>query len=553
MERGHIVEVRIEDMSSEGQGIGRADGLVIFVPHTVVGDVARVRLTRVKKRFAFSKLEEILEPSETRTDMEPCSGRANGCGGCSFFPMEYQAQLAVKENQIREKLRRLAEIDEPPLAPIIGMEENDNDGMGCFRYRNKAGFPVSTGGIITRKGGIVENLGEPAVGFYRAKSHEVVDAPECYLQSGAAMAAAAALRQFMIEDNITGWDPRWEKGLMKQLIVKTGFHTGEVMVILTINGKGIPNMQKLAEMLDDAIYEAGYSLESIVLRNLKGEDTVAAGKNVIRDQIGDLSFEISPASFYQVNPVQTERLYNKVREYCGFAAKDGAQASGDVGAAGESEIVGTVGGDGELGISQAAGSAEGFQSAGEKPVILDLYCGVGTIGLYCADEAEQVVGIEIVKDAVLDANRNAVVNGIVNARYICGKAEEILPLYAGQGAAAHKADKSKNSKENKGDKASEPGTDASLKVDPQLAEAVKRAKIAILDPPRAGCRPELLEAVIALGVERIVYVSCDPATLARDIKFLGERGYALQEATPVDMFPHTAEVETVVLLSKVQN
>lgn len=519
MVRGDIVEVQIEDMSSEGQGIGRADGLVIFVPHTVVGDVAKVSLTKVKKRFAFSKLKEILEPSPDRTDMEPCGGRAEGCGGCSFFPMEYGAQLAVKENQIREKLRRLAEIDEPPLAPIIGMEADDNDGMGCFRYRNKAGFPVSTGGIITRKGGIVENLGEPAVGFYRAKSHEVVDAPECYLQSGAAMAAAAALRQFMIEDNITGWDPKWEKGLMKQLIVKTGFHTGEVMVILTINGKGVPNMQKLAEMLDDAIYEAGYSLESIVLRNLKGEDTVAAGKNVIRDQIGDLTFEISPASFYQVNPVQTERLYNKVRDYCGFAAKDDAEASGDA------------------------------EAAGEKPVILDLYCGVGTIGLYCADEAEQVIGIEIVKDAVLDANRNAVVNGIVNARYICGKAEEILPLYAGQGATARKPDKSKNGKaENKGGKASGSDSEASPKADPQMMEAVKRAKIAILDPPRAGCRPELLEAVIALGVERIVYVSCDPATLARDIKFLSEHGYALQEATPVDMFPHTAEVEVVSCL-----
>ncbi len=485
MKRGDIAEVRIEDMSSEGQGIGRADGLVIFVPGSVVGDVARVRLTKVKKRFAFSRLEEILEPSADRTDIKPCGSMAEGCGGCSFFPMEYKAQLMVKENQIREKFRRLADIKEPPVAPIIGMREDDNDGMGCFRYRNKAGFPVSTGGIITRKGGIVENLGEPAVGFYRAKSHDVVDAPECYLQSGAAMAAAAALRQFMIEDNITGWDPKWEKGLMKQLIVKTGFRTGEVMVILTINGKGIPNMQKLAEMLDDAIYEAGYSLESIVLRNMKGEDTVAAGKNVIRDQIGDLIFEISPASFYQVNPVQAERLYNKVREYIGKS-----------------------------------------QDAGEKPVILDLYCGVGTIGLYCADEAEQVIGIEIVKDAVLDANRNAVVNGIVNARYICGKAEEILPFYA---------------------------DDASPKDDQQLADAVKRAKIAILDPPRAGCRPELLEALIALDIERIVYVSCDPATLARDVKFLKENGYVLQEATPVDMFPHTAEVETVCLLSKLSN
>ena len=181
---------------------------------------------------------------------------------------------------------------------------------------------------------------------------------------------------------------------------------------------------------------------------------------------------------------------------------------------------------------------EALQESGEKPVILDLYCGVGTIGLYCADEAEQIIGIEIVKDAVLDANRNAVVNGIVNARYICGKAEEILPLYAGQKKDAGRTAIQKE--------------DPSVKTDPNLAEAISRASIAILDPPRAGCRPELLEAVIDLGVERIVYVSCDPATLARDIKFLGEHGYNLQEATPVDMFPHTAEVETVCLLSQLK-
>ena len=181
---------------------------------------------------------------------------------------------------------------------------------------------------------------------------------------------------------------------------------------------------------------------------------------------------------------------------------------------------------------------EALQENGEKPVILDLYCGVGTIGLYCADEAEQIIGIEIVKDAVLDANRNAVVNGIVNARYICGKAEEILPLYAGQ---KKDAGRTANLKE-----------DPSVKTDPNLAEAISRARIAILDPPRAGCRPELLEAVIDLGAERIVYVSCDPATLARDIKFLGEHGYDLQEATPVDMFPHTAEVEVVSLLSRIK-
>lgn len=390
------------------------------------------------------------------------------------------------------------------IRPIIGMEPDDNDGMGCYRYRNKAQFPVSTGGIITRKGGLVENLGEPSVGFYRPKSHEVVDCGDCYLQSMAAMAAADALRTFMEEDNITAYDPKWDKGLIRHLIVKTAFATGEVMVILVINGKGIPNVSKLVEMLDDAIYEVGYSLESVVL-NLKkaegvkkarsereqmqamsgeimgDENIVVAGKNVIRDVFGDLEFEISPNSFYQVNPVQMKRLYDQVKAYCGV-------------------------------------------EKGEKPIILDLYCGVGTIGLYCADMAEAVVGIEIVKEAVIDANRNAVVNGIVNARYICGKAEELLPKYV----------------------AYEGGEE----LDPQIAAQIKNANIAILDPPRAGCRPELLEAVAKVGVDKIVYVSCDPATLARDIKLLGEMGYEFVEATPCDMFPGTSHVETVCLLSR---
>ncbi|MDO4746246.1 MAG: 23S rRNA (uracil(1939)-C(5))-methyltransferase RlmD [Bacillota bacterium] len=542
MEKGQIVEVKIEDMSHEGQGIGRADGLVVFVPKTVVGDVARAELTKVKKNYAFSRLVEIVEYSQDRDEEFDCEYFDKGCGGCPYGGIRYDAQLELKERQVREKLQRLAGIDSPCLRPIIGMEPDDNDGLGCYRYRNKAQFPVSTGGIITRKGGLVENLGEPSIGFYRAKSHEVVNCDDCYLQSMAAMAAADALRTFMEEDNITAYDPKWDKGLIRHLIVKTAFATGEVMVILVINGKGIPNASKLVEMLDDAIYEVGYSLESVVLNIKKSsgvkkartereqaqamsgeimgdENVVIAGKNVIRDVFGDLEFEISPNSFYQVNPVQMKRLYDKVKEYCG--------------------------GEGVLGGERL----EDERLAGEKPVILDLYCGVGTIGLYCADIAEAVVGIEIVKEAVIDANRNAVVNGIVNARYICGKAEELLPKYVayepmtdmGTNESAHiEMDKANLDPQN------------SSKLDPQIASWIKNAGIAILDPPRAGCRPELLEAVAAVGVNKIVYVSCDPATLARDIKLLGEMGYEFVEATPVDMFPGSSHVECVSLLQKVK-
>lgn len=513
MKKGMVVEVKIEDMSSEGQGIGKADGFVVFVPGTVVGDLVLAEMTKVKKNYGFSKLVEIIEPSPDRFDGFDCRYINEGCGGCQLGNLRYDAQLKLKEKQIRQKLQRIACIDDPKVRPIIGMEEDDNDGSGTFRYRNKAQFHVSTGGIITRKGGIVENLGEPAVGFFRPKSHSVVDCEDCYLQSPAAMAAADALRRFMDEDNITAWDPKWEKGLIRNLIVKTGFTTGEVMVIVVINGNGIPNVQKLIGMLDEAVYNAGYYLESVVLSIKKNDKTknssaggtdimgdknvVAAGSPVIKDNLGNLEFEISPASFYQVNPVQTKRLYDKVRDYCGLGQLENA--------------------DGQAGCGSFA----------EKPVILDLYCGVGSIGLYCADSAEAVIGIESVKEAVIDANRNAVVNGIVNARYVCGKAEEVLPAYVN-------------------------GSGEDESVDPQLAELVKNANIAILDPPRAGCKPQLLEAVAAAGVDRIVYVSCDPATMARDTKILNGLGYEFKEATPVDMFPWTGNCEVVAWLEKVK-
>ena len=478
-EKGQICEIEIIDISDQGQGIGRSEGMAVFVKNAVVGDIVRVELTKVKKNYAFAKLLEIVEPSEYRIEPLCQDGFSQGCGGCSLARLDYEGQLELKQKQVYDKLTRLGGLENPVVNDIIGMDEP-------FFYRNKAQFPVSTGGIITRKGGIMENLGEPAVGFYKPRSHEVVNCYECMLQSPAAMAAAEALRQFMEEDNITAWDERWEKGLMRHLIVKTAFGTGEVMVVLVINGKGIPNASKLIEMLDDAVYEAGFSLESVVVNvnkkktsEIMGDECIPiAGKQTINEVVGDLTFEISPMSFYQVNPVQMKELYDKALEY---AALTGTET------------------------------------------VLDLYCGIGTIGLYCAKDAGKIVGIEVVKNAVIDANRNAVINGIVNARYVCGKAEEEMPRL--------------------------------LRVDDpddEIANAVKSADVVILDPPRAGCRPELLDAVVEVAPERIVYISCDPATLARDIKMLGEKGYEFVEATPVDMFPWTGHCEVVSLLVKAE-
>lgn len=456
IEKGQNYELKIEDMSTEGKGIGRIEGMAVFVDGAVVGDVIKAELTKLKKNYAFGRLTEILEPSDQR--VEPACSCAEDCGGCSLQAMSYESQLSWKQKMVADKLSRIGGIENPLVHGTIGMAEP-------WRYRNKAQFPV----------------GEAAVGFYQAKSHRVVNCDECLIQSKPAEALAKALREYMKSDHISAYDEKTGKGLIRHLIVKTAFGTGEVMAILVINGKGLPNGEKLVYMMDDAVSELGsdpvtgveYSLESVILNinkkktsEILGDDCVTlAGKPTILEQAGRLSFEISPLSFYQVNPTQMVKLYEKALEYAGLTGQE---------------------------------------------TVLDLYCGVGTIGLYCAAKAKKVIGIESIKSAILDANRNAVINGIVNAEFVCGKAEEELPKLLEQGI---------------------------------------KADVVILDPPRAGCDPALLDAVAEAKPDRIVYVSCDPATLARDIKVLEDKGYRFMEAQPVDMFPMTGHVECVIMMT----
>jgi 23S rRNA (uracil1939-C5)-methyltransferase len=356
---GSEIEIDIIDISYEGKGIGKVEGLAVFVPDTIPGDRAKVKLTKVKKNFAEGIVVELLTPSTNRED-NFCDHAAE-CGGCPLAGMTYESQIALKKNQITERIKRLGGVENPLIQPILGMEEPLN-------YRNKATLPVSTGGNRKVKGGIIESLGEPAVGFYKVRSHDVVNCDDCRLQTAPSMVAAETLRRFMKEDNITAWDENWQQGLMRHLIVKTAFATKEVMVILVINGKGIPNIEKLIEMLDDAISETGYAMESLYMNINKdktsaiyGKDTMLlAGRKVIHDSIGDLAIDISPLSFYQINPVMTIKLYDKVLEYAALTGHEN---------------------------------------------VLDLYCGVGAIGLYCASEAGLILGIESVREAVVDANR----------------------------------------------------------------------------------------------------------------------------------------------------
>lgn len=543
MEKGQIVELTIEDMSAEGRGIGKIyddeRGFAVFVQDTVVGDRAKVELTKVKKNYAFGRVSEMLALSQDRQESFcPHSGL---CGGCVYSKLSYEAQLALKEKQVREKLVRLGGLTDPVIMPIIGMGGEDANEVP-FRYRNKASMPVSTGGLITQKGGIVKPVHEPRVGFYRPKSHDVVDCEDCLLQSEPAMAAAAALRKFMEEDHITSYDPRWEKGLMRHMIVRTAAGTGEVMVILVINGKAIPNAPKLVEMLDEAIYNvpvyedgplAGveFNLESVIVninksKNLEGpilgeECITIAGKPTITEEVGGLSFEISPLSFYQVNREQMVRLYEKALEYASLKGDETVLdlycGVGTIGLFAAAEMNRRTA---ELNAAAAAGQAAENAASGQAAVAA--LSGTTAPGQAAADKSPgRVIGIESVKGAVLDANRNATINGIVNARYVCGKAEEELPKMVDPKSELK---------------------DESLRV--------MHADVVILDPPRAGCEQPLLEAVVKAAPERIVYVSCDPATLARDIKWLGEHGYEFKEATPCDMFPWTGHVETVCLLSR---
>ena len=481
MEKGQQLVITITDMSNEGKGIGKHEGMTIFADSGVLGDQVLVEITKVKKNYCLARVLETAVPSPSRVEYD-CPVQEE-CGGCPLGSLYYLKQLEWKENLVRDRLIRLGGIENPLVRPIVGMDHP-------YRYRNKAQMAISCGGLITRKGGVQENLGKPAIGFYQARTHQVVDCPVCLIQSEAAEAVAAAVRKFMKEDNILAYDPKWEKGLFRHLVVKTALNTGEVMAILVLNGKGIPNAQKLVEMMDEAVSQLPpredgieYSLESVVVNvnkkknsEILGEEFInIAGKPNILEEVGEYQFEISPGSFYQVNPVQMEHLYQKAAEYAGLTGKE---------------------------------------------TVLDLYCGVGTIGLFCAKDAGKVIGIESVKQAVLDANRNATINGSVNATFICGKVEDVLPgLLSGQ--------------EGK---------------DGEWIPPVK-PDVVILDPPRSGCHPALLEAVAEAAPDRIVYVSCDPATLARDVKLLSEMGYEMKEATPVDMVPQTAHVETCVLLS----
>lgn len=448
-QKNDILTVTIEDMGHDGEGIGKADGYTLFVKDAVIGDVIEAKIMKAKKNYAYARLMRILEPSPHR--VEPVCPMARPCGGCQLQMMDYQEQLRFKQKKIEDNLRRIGGFEQIPMEPILGMEQP-------FRYRNKAQFPVGT-----------DKEGNLVTGFYAGRTHDIINNRNCYLGVEENRQVLDVVLGWMEKYGVSAYDEKTGTGLVRHILIRYGFKTREMMVCLVINGERVPKQEALVERLREIS-----GMTSITTSTNQERTNVIMGSKIrtlwgtpyISDYIGEVKYQISPLSFYQVNPVQTEKLYGTALEYAGL---DGNET------------------------------------------VWDLYCGIGTISLFLAQKAKKVYGVEIVPAAIEDARRNAELNGITNAEFFVGKAEEVLPEMYAKGEA--------------------------------------RADVIVVDPPRKGCDAALLETVVKMQPERIVYVSCDSATLARDLKWLCAEGYELKRVRGVDMFPMTGHVETVVLLS----
>ena len=459
MQKNDTAIIEITDIGVNGEGIGRLDGYTLFVKDAVIGDQVEVKVMKTKKNYGYAKLMQILTPSIYRE--EPRCRYARQCGGCQIQEMSYERQLQFKEEKVRGNLERIGGFDraliDRVMEPVVGMEEP-------FGYRNKAQFPFGT-----------SKDGKPVTGFYAGRTHDIIANTDCALGVPENQKILEIILKYMEKNNVPSYDEKTGQGLIRHALIRYGFTTKEIMVCLVINGTELPNASELVESLKTMPGMTSISVSENTRRTnvIMGEDyRVLWGQGFITDYIGEIKYQISPLSFYQVNPVQTEKLYSLALEY--------ADLKGD-------------------------------------ETVWDLYCGIGTISLFLAQKAGQVYGVEIVPQAIRDAKRNAQINGIENASFYVGKAEEVLPDYYERYEKEH------------GEKA--------------------HADVIVVDPPRKGCDEKLLETITAMEPEKIVYVSCDPATLARDLKMLCGKGYELRRVRAVDQFPMTVHVETVVLLS----
>ena len=489
--KNDVVIVTIDDVGNDGEGIGRVDGYTLFVKDAVIGDIVQARITKCKKNYGYARVEKVVTPSSFR--VEPKCRFHRQCGGCQIQAMSYERQLVFKQEKVRNNLIRIGgfaeDVIDQIMEPIVGMDEP-------WHYRNKAQYPVG-----------YDKNGNLLVGFYAGRTHDIIANTDCALGAKENRIILEAVLAYMRENNVTAYRENDGTGLVRHVLIRTGFASGQIMVCLVINGKKLPAEDKLVEKLrglelgevefigsgtkDDCLWEnaAQRRIVSIAVSVNEERTNVIMGKEIrtlwgserMEDSLRILgteeqvTFKISPLSFYQVNPKQTEKLYSLALDYAGLTGKE---------------------------------------------TVWDLYCGIGTISLFMAKKAKQVYGVEVIPQAIEDARENARINGIDNVQFYVGKAEEVLPAFY--------------EKETKGKPAD---------------EKMRHPDVIVVDPPRKGCDEKCLETMLAMRPERIVYVSCDSATLARDLKILAEGGYELKKVRAVDQFGHSVHVETVCCLS----
>ena len=437
----------------EGEGVAKISGYPIFIQGALKGEKVKVVIVKANKNFAYGRLVEVIEASEGR--VEPKCSNFKRCGGCKIQHMDYKTQLDFKYARVKDCMKKIAGLSEDIVKYPIGMEDHP------YRYRNKVQLPI---GMVN---------GKLSIGFYAPRSHDIVDIDECLIQDEDGDKVSKVTKEWALKFNI---EPAFvngkfnTKGLLRHVMIRKGFKTGGVMVVLVATKKDIPHIEEYIEAIRNEVN----GIESIVL-NVNSKDTNVIlgeecitlwGNDTIKDYIGEFKFDISPLSFFQVNPVQTEILYGKALEYANLTGNE---------------------------------------------TVFDAYCGTGTITLFLSKNAKKVYGVEIIEPAIINAKENARINNVTNVEFFVGKSEEVIPKFIEDGI---------------------------------------KADVIVVDPPRKGCDVKLLEAILEVKPERVVYVSCDPSTLARDLKVLVSEGYDVKEVQPVDMFPHTSHVENVALLIK---
>lgn len=444
------ITVYIEDLTHDGNGVAKIDGYPLFIQGALPDETAEVHVLKTLKNYGFAKIVEIIKPSPDRVEA-PCEYFSQ-CGGCQIQHMTYEGQLKWKQKMVENVMRRIGKIDAPVL-PVKGMDNPWN-------YRNKAQIPFAQ-----------NEQGQVIAGFFKQKSHDIVSMERCLIQTSEADVIMSDLKHELTALGIRPYDEKSHQGQLRHVVVRKGRTTDEVMVVLVTKSRALRNVEGVVEKIKELVPNVASIVQNInndKTNVIFGDETFTLwGKDAIEDTIGNVRFEISARSFYQVNPVQTEVLYKQALDY--------AQLTGN-----------------------------------ER--VIDAYCGIGSISLFLAQQAGHVMGVEIVPQAIEDAKRNAEINGFTNTYFEAGPAEEVIPRWYKEG---------------------------------------KEADVLVVDPPRKGCDEALLNTIIEQKPKRVVYVSCNPGTLARDLRILEDGGYKTMEVQPVDMFPHTTHCEAVAWLELV--